>query len=117
MAEYRPSAPFTTPMYLLKPSYDLTKGVLTKTFPDPTEKDIFYCAFKTFGGTEVVKNDVLTVEDTATIETWYNPAFAADCLIMAAETKNVYEILGTPENIDMRNQFLKFKIKRLTGGA
>jgi hypothetical protein len=29
----------------------------------------------------------------------------------------VFDILGEPENIEMRNQFLKFKVRRVKGGA
>ena len=33
------------------------------------------------------------------------------------ETGKVYEILGEVENIDMRNQFAKFKVRAVKGGA
>jgi hypothetical protein len=29
----------------------------------------------------------------------------------------VYDIIGEPENLEMRNMFLKFKIRRVKGGA
>ena len=28
---------------------------------------------------------------------------------------SIYEIIGVPENINMHNQFLKFKVKRYKG--
>ncbi len=119
MAEYRPQIPFNVPAFLIKPTYKTVKGVLKKVYPDttPSEKDLFFCSFRTFGGTETVKNDVLSVENTAVIETWFSPNFTADCRVILAQNNVVYEIFGEPENINMRNQFVKFKVRRLTGGA
>lgn len=117
MAEYRPALPFSTPAYLLKPVWETVKGVRKKTFPEPTDDDLFFCSFKTYGGTEALNNGVLSVEDTATVETWYAPEFAADCAVMLAGNREIYEILGSPENINMRNQFVKFKVRHLKGGA
>lgn len=74
------------------------------------------CTFRTFGGTEVTTNDVLTIENTAVVETWYRPDIKADCQIKD-DDGITYEILGTPENINKRNQYLKFKIKAIRGGA
>jgi hypothetical protein len=89
-------------------------GVENKTYPDKGET--IFCSFRTFGGTEVVNNGVLTVEDTATIETWYNTDITSDCLLMDSSGKR-YEITGTPENVSMRNQFMIIKLKALKGGA
>jgi len=71
---------------------------------------------KTYGGTEKIINGVLVIEDTATIETWYRPDIKANCQI-ALDKDTVYDILGEPENINKRNQILKFKVKRHVGGA
>ena len=78
--------------------------------------DSVLCISKTFGGTERTNNDVVTIEDTAVIETWYRPDIKADCRIQNADGKT-YEVIGTPENINMRNQILKFKIRAVSGGA
>lgn len=119
MAEYRPQLPFTTPAYLITPTYEVVKGVLKKVYPTdpPTKADLFFCSFKTFGGTETTKNDVISIQDTANIEAWYDPRITSDCRIILAQNNSVYEIFGAPENINMRNQFLKFKVRRLTGGV
>lgn len=114
MANYRPNAPFTVPMFLFVPKVKVTKGVVKKIFPETG--NLFYCSFRTFGGTESFHNDVLTVEDTATIETWYTPDIKSDCIVKDADGK-AYEILGTPENINMRNQILRCKIRAVSGGA
>lgn len=119
MSAYRPSMPFNVPMYLLIPTGTKTvKGVAVKEYPKPEEGELIYCSFRSFGGTESESNGVLTVIDTASIETWYRPDIKADCRLCLAEMpEKVYTILGTPENINMQNQFLKFKVQSVGGGA
>ena len=114
MSNYRPSEPFTVPMFLFVPQTKIVKGTVKKVYPEIGE--LFYCSFRTFGGTENFSNDVLTIEDTATIETWYRPDIQSDCVGKNVDGKS-YEIIGTPENINMRNQIMKFKIRAVSGGA
>jgi len=111
---YKPATPFTVPLMLLIPKEVYIKGVLKKYYPE--KGDVFYCSFRTFGGTERESNSVYSVEDTAVIDTWYRPDIKANCAVKT-ETGTVYEILGTPEDIDQRHQFLKFKVRALKGGA
>ncbi len=114
MSEYKPSAPFTVPLYLLIPIVKTAKGSTKSKYPETG--DLIYCSFKTFGGTEVNTNGILTVENTAVIETWYRPDIKANCRFKTADGL-IYEVLGTPENINQRNQYLKLKIKSVEGGA
>lgn len=113
MSNYRPNEPFNVPMYLETPVVVKIKGSNKKTY---AEKGVIYCSFKSFGGTEATSNGTLVIEDTAQIETWYRPDIKADCRLKDTNGKE-YEILGTPENINMRNQVLKFKIRSVRGGA
>lgn len=117
MNDFNPSFPYNVPAYILTPTTTTVKGVTVKKFDEPTEDNFIYCSFKTFGGTESNVNGVYTVIDTADIETWYRPDIKAGCRIVLAETSKVYEVIGEPENINMRNQFIKFKAERVTGGA
>lgn len=114
MADYRPSGPFNVPLFLFVPTKTTVKGSTKKTYP--SEGELIMCSFRTFGGTETTQNDVLTIEDTAVIETWYRPDIKSDCKIKDVDGVD-YEILGTPENINKRNQYLKFKIRSVRGGA
>lgn len=114
MAEYRPSGPFNVPMLLFIPTKVDKKGSSKKTYPN--EGQLVYCTFRTFGGTETTVNGVLVVEDTAVIETWFRPDIKADCILRNLDGQE-YEILGTPENINMRNQYLRLKIRVIRGGA
>ena len=117
MARYRPSKPFDVPLLLYPVTgTEKVKGVPKKVYA--SKGILFFGSFATFGGTEREVNGVTVVEDTATVETWYMPEFAASGRIALADTPSViYEILGTPENIERRNQFSKFKIRRVQGGA
>ena len=116
MSSFRPSLPYNVPIQLLIPIGSKTvKGVAVKTYAD--EGELLYCSYKTYGGTEAATNGVVSVENTGYVETWYRPDIKADCRIKFAESGSIYEILGEPENIDMRNQFCKFKVKVVKGGA
>lgn len=115
MKTYKPSYPFSTAIELYIPTYVNKKGVRTKVWPD--EGIRLNCSFKTYGGTETTINDVYALENTAYVETWYRPDITANCRIKVLATGAFYEIMNTPENIDMRCQFSKFKVRAVQGGA
>ena len=127
MANYVPDLSNSIPQILLSPTYKSVSGVLKKSYPTIEEalekKDskgksvnLFFGTFKSYGGTERDVNGVYSIEDTANIETWFRPDIKSDCRI-GLETGEIYDILGEPENVNKRNQFLKFKVKRVKGGA
>ena len=113
MADYKPNTPYNVPFFLMVPEYKTIKGVKKKIYVKNEEP--FFCSFRTFGGTEKIINDVIAVENTATVETWYDPSIKADCQIEV--DGQMYEILGTPENINMRNQYMVLKVRAIKGGA
>jgi head-tail adaptor len=114
---YRPieAAQMTTALRLQTPTSDKTLGVHKKTYADVA--GVLMANMKTYGGTETTSNGVLSVEDTAQIVCWYRPDIRSDCRIVRLSDGAVFDILGEPENIEMRNQFLKFKVRRAKGGA
>lgn len=113
MREYQPAAPFNVPGKYYPCTESMVKGVLTKTYSETGVT--FYCSFRAFGGTDINNNGVLVVQDTATIETWYDPNIKSNVKIVIDGVE--YEILGRPENIAMRNKWLKFKIRSVRGGV
>ena len=115
MSEYRPSQPFTVPVMLLVPAYESVKGVKKAVYP--ANGPLIFCSYKTYGGTDTTINGIVAVEDTGYVETWYRPDIKSDCHIRFVESGEEYEIMGKPENINMRNQFCKFKVHIVTGGA
>ena len=117
MASYKPNTPFSTVLGLLIPTYATMQGVPTKSFPAVAKAIRFDGSLKTYGGTERDVNGLYSIEDTAIIETWYRPDIKSDCRIVVLNTGAVYDIIGEPENINLRNQYLKFKVRRVKGGA
>ncbi len=111
---YTTYAPFNVPMMLLIPTETTKKGVAVKEFSEIGAPRIFG-TFRTFGGTEVNNNNVITTLDTAVITTWYRPDIKADCRVKILLTNEIYEIIGTPENISMRNQYMQFKVQKVGG--
>lgn len=108
------AAQMTTPCMLLTAKTENVLGVEKKTF---VEGNRFNCNWKTYGGTEVANNGILTIEDTATLVCWYDPAIRADCRVKRLTDGAVYEIISEPENIEQRNMLLQFKVQRVKGGA
>ncbi len=114
---YKPSAPFNVPMKLLVPTGQMVYGTKVKDFSNPDNSELFYGSFRTFGGTENLQDGVYTVIDTAVIDTWYRPDIKADCQIYLCDTKQRYDIVSDPEDIDFRHQYLQFKVRKVGGKA
>lgn len=122
---YRPSdaAQMTTAIQLQQPvktkshgvSQQKSYGVSQKSYKDVD--GVVMVNFKTYGGTEKTDNGILSIEETAQIVCWYRPDIKSDTRVVLLQTGAIYEILGEPENIEMRNMFLKFKIRRIKGGV
>lgn len=110
---FKPSAPFTAALELLQPIYSKVSAVTKQTYP--TTGEIIFGSFKSFGGTEREVNGLTVVEETAKVETWYRPDIQSDSRIKCGN--KVYEILGEPENIELRNQYCVFKVRIVKGGA
>lgn len=117
------AAQMTTPLQLQQPTTATSYGVSTKVYK--TIDGVVMANFKTFGGSETVVNGVVTVEETAQIVCRYRPDIKSNTRIILlsegfdenGKPAAVYEIMGAPENIEMRNMFLKFKVRRIKGGA
>ncbi len=103
-----------TPMQVQIPKTETVLGVAKKTYVDD---EVIMVNFKTYGGTESVNNDILSVIDTAQITCWYSPKIKSDCRLKRLDDGAIFEILGEPENLEMRYQILYFKIRRVKGKA
>ena len=110
---YRPAEPFSTAVELLNVTG--TEDIQGVDVDKYEAVGIIMCSFKTFGGTESNINGVLTVADTANIETWYRPDITSASKIKLG-TK-VYEVIGEPEDIEQRHQYLMFKVRGVKGGT
>lgn len=111
------AASMTTPLKLFVVSGVMkVNGVPQKQYKE-AEDPMFMCSFKTYGGTEKLVNGVQLIEDTANIVTWYRPDITSGCKVERLTDGANFEIINEPENIEQRNQFLSFKIRRLKGGV
>lgn len=114
---YKPRTPFNVPMKLLIPLTTKVKGVVKKTLPGPDNAPLIFGSFKSYGGTETTSNDTYTILNTAWVETWYRPDIKSDCAIYLCDTNETFQIIGAPENIEMNNQYLKFRVQKVGGEA
>lgn len=114
MKQYQPSVPFSVPALHLKRSDKPKKvnGVNQYTY---SEGVTFFCSAKSYGGTEKVINGVYVIEDTWQIDTWYNPAFGKGDRIRFLDDNTEFEVLASPENINRRGQYMRFKVVRISG--
>lgn len=114
MSSYKPSFPFNVPARILTATFTKVNGVNVKSF---TDGDQIFVSAKSYGGTERVVDDQYVIVDTLSIETWFRPDITSDCCIKLLDDNSIWEILNTPEDIDRRHQFLKFKVQRYKGNA
>ena len=138
---FKVNSPFDCAMKLLIPTETKIKGVVKKVYIDPVENifeypfvinknnpvefskqtsyleslPVFFGSFRSYGGTENFSNGIYTVYHTAVIETWFNPEISTECQIYICETGEIYNVITVPENIDMRHQFLQFKVEKVGG--
>lgn len=114
---YRPNTTFTTPAFLLIPTKSKSGGVHKNVYPEKKDGILIFISFKSFGGTETYNNNLLVIDDTAQVEMWYRPDVKSDCRIIIDENNAEYEIISEPEDVELRHQYLIFKVRRFKGGA
>ena len=104
-----------TAVKLLKPTAtSKVNGVPRYTYP--TDGDIIFVNWKTYGGTEQTVNGVYSILDTADITTRYRPDIKSNCRLLR-EDGAISEIISEPENTDLNNKYCEFKVERVKGGA
>lgn len=120
----RPNAAvqMTTACRLISPTgTKKVNGVEVKLWPTAAEEEtagnLFFANIKAYGGSERVQNDLLVIEDTVVLTTWYRPDILANCRVRILGTGALYEIINQPESWDMRNQFLVCKLRRVRGNG
>ena len=112
---YKPKTSFNVPAKIIYSTYKKVNGISKKEFIE--SEDVIFVSAKSYGGTEQVINDQFVIVDTMEIETWYRPDITSECNIILLDDNSEWEIINNPENIERRNMFLKFKVKRIVGGA
>lgn len=111
--EYTPNLPFDVPALHLKKSSKKVNGVNQEIFTEA--KEPFFCSAKSYGGTEKQVNGVTVIEDTWWIDAYFDPAFGKGDRIRFLDDNSEFEILASPENINRRGQYMRFKVSRIGG--
>ncbi len=109
---YQPQTPFNVPAQHMPHKREFINGVNQDLYSDGA---VFYCSAKSYGGTEKIINDVYVIEDTWVIDTWFNPAFQKGDKIRFLDDNREYEIIASPENINRRGQYMRFKVSAIGG--
>lgn len=113
-----PNTPYNVAMRLLRPTGEtMVKGTPVKTWPELAACPVIYGSMRTFGGTDSNVNGIFSVIDTARVETWFRPDITSDCRLYVIQTGKLYKIIASPENVEMRNKWLKIRVQCLTGGV
>lgn len=105
----------TTACELLIPTQSKVNGVIVREYPADGLR--FFANVKSYGGTERVSNDLLVIEDTVVVTTWFRPDIKPHCRVRIMPSGAVYEIINEPENWDMRGQYLVCKCRRVKGNG
>lgn len=111
---YKPArvTSFVTPAEHKKPRSVTKNGRTQKTF------EIVGTVrghFKQKGTAETNANGLTVINDKITFTTWYKADFAAkDILTINGED---YEVIGTPENVEMRGRYSIITLEKMGGGA
>lgn len=111
---YKPYQPFNVPALILTARFEKINGVPTKLF---AEGETFFCSAKSYGGTERTVNNKVVIEDTLDVETWYRADLTGADHIKLLDDGSEWELLATPEDIERRHLYMKFKMRRIKGGA
>ena len=111
--QYQPQTPFNVPaLHLKRVGVEKNNGVNQEVF---AQGKVFYCSAKSYGGTEKVVNDVLVIEDTWTIDAYFDPEFKKGDKIRFLDDNAEYSVLASPENINRRGQYMRFKVVCIGG--
>ena len=71
--------------------------------------------FKQKSTSQLNANGLVIVEDKVTYTTWWNNNFEAQDILTI--NNNDYEILGQPENVEMRSRYAVLNLVLIKGGA
>ena len=111
---FRPTkaAQLTTPFRIHTPFVENKLGQRVKSFA-PVSYNSFG-NFSGYGGTEKEVNGVTIIEETFSITCWFDPAITSECRIERLTDNAMFEVMNV-ENIEMRNQIMIIKVRRIAG--
>jgi hypothetical protein len=104
----------TTPVIIQTAQIVDNFGKRTKTYENLSYNS--FCNWSSYGGSERDVNGVISFEETAVLTMFYDPNAKNDGRIINLLDNSTYEILSV-ENIEMRNQFMILRVRKIAGGA
>lgn len=98
----------------------LHKKAVTKTSGSRTSKSYKKLGtvrgkFKQKGTAETNANGLTIINEKTTFTTWFKADFAAADILTINGVD--FEIIGVPENVEMRNRYSVLTLERIGGGA
>jgi len=111
--QYQPQTPFNVPFIILSLTKEFINGVNKQTYVEGTE--IYFCSAKAYVGVNKQINNITAEEDTLTVDTWFNPVLKKNDRIKLLDDDTIWELTTAPENINRRNQYMRFKVVRYRG--
>lgn len=94
-----------------------TETINGRTSKGYTEVGTVRGKFKQKGTAETNANGLTLINEKTTFTTWFkhnNPFASADILTIGGVD---YEIMGKPENVEMRNRYVILTLEAVSGGA
>lgn len=92
-----------------------SKTVNGRTQKDFTEVGTIRGKFKQKGTAETNANGLTIINEKTTFTTWFKADVkAADVLTIGGID---FEIIGKPENVEMRSRYMVLTLERISGGA
>ncbi len=111
--QYQPQVPFNVPFKVLSSEMNKVNGVNTLTYSEGIE--VYFCNAKAWVGVNKNINDLSVEEDSLTVDCYYIPTLKKNDRIKLLDDNSEWEVVLTPENINRRNQYSRFKAVRVHG--
>lgn len=113
---YKPAriSEFITPAVHKKPQVVENNGRTQKTFVEASKPQI-RGKFKLKGTSEINANGLIVVNDKTSFITWWKNDFASGDVLNIGGSD--YQIIGTPENVEMRGRYAVLNLEKIEGGA
>jgi len=103
---------FVTPAVHKKPAYETINGHNQKTY---NAVGNLRGQFKQKTTSELNANGLVIVEDKVTYTTWWSNNLKAQDILTINNID--YEIIGQPENVEMRSRYAVLNLRLIKGGA
>lgn len=105
---------FLTPAIHKKPQVVEINGRTQKTFVNAVKPNI-KGKFKLKGTSEITANGLIVVNGKTSFLTWWKKDFESGDVLNIGGVD--YQIIGSPENVEMRGRYAVLNLEKIEGGA